>query len=382
VDILFLIPTLQGGGAERSLVELIRGFSREGVKARLAVFDLTGAVFLSRLPADCSVIDLRTGRTRTSITRVLRLVWKLRPEILFVTLSHANLLVGLIRGLLPRQTICVAQQVTMVSDVSIIGTGLAAKILRLAYRTAYRRFDHIVCVSKAVMEDLRSTLGVDPDKLSVIYNPIDLNDVSSGRESVDSSEADRFFDALPENSTVLVGAGSLIFTKGFDILIDALALCDEKRLHAIVLGEGPLRPELERRAVQKSVSDQIHFVGFKSDPYNWFKKADWFVLSSRMEGFGNVVIEALACGLPVIACPAGGAVSEVLPRVPGCIVAAGSDPASLATAIRLAVGDERPEIQRDFLSEFELPHISREYLRTLELLRAPKIARHAVSAPT
>lgn len=370
MDILFLIPTLQGGGAERSLVDLIKGLAREGVKTRLAVFDLGEAVFLSRLPPECDVVNLRCRRTRNSIPRIVRTVWRFKPRVFFVTLSHVNLLIGLIRGLLPRKTICVAQQVTMISDVTIMGTGFGAKARRWLYRRSYSRFDHIVCVSHTVMEDLRGTLGIDPQRLSVIYNPIDLNEVRSEIASASTSEADDFVKSLPPRSTLLIAAGSLIYTKGFDILIDSVALCNDKKLQTVVLGEGPLRSELQSRARQKNLADRVHFVGFRSDLYSWFIKADWFVLSSRMEGFGNVIIEALACGLPVIATPAGGAVSEVLPRVNGCVVAADSRPASLARAITEAISGEKPAVSRDILQEFELAHISLRYLRTFESLTA------------
>jgi glycosyltransferase involved in cell wall biosynthesis len=371
MDILFLIPTLQGGGAEHSIVDLIAGLSRVGVKISLAVFDLNDAVFLSRLPVECSVINLESRRTRWSILGILRTIWKLKPELVFVTLSHVNLVVGLIRGLLPRNTICVAQQVTMISDMTVTGRGLGAKVRRWFYQISYRQFNQIICVSQTVMKDLLATLDLDPAKVKVIYNPIDLLEVASQIASEDpNSEAHRFVKSLPPGSTLLMAAGSLTYHKGFDILIDSLALCDDKRLQTIVLGEGPMRRELELRAKQKDLLNHIHFVGFKLDPYRWFQKADWFVLSSRMEGFGNVIVEALACGLPVIATPAGGAVAEVLRHVKGCVIAADLRPTAFANAIRKAINGKVPMIPREILEKFELGNISGQYLEAFEILRA------------
>ena len=372
VDILFLIPTLQGGGAERSLVVLISGLVRLGVKTTLAVFHLRNAVFLSRLPPECRVIDLNSDRARQSILAIIRTVWRLRPEVLFVTLSHLNLLVGLIRRLLPRETICVAQQVTMISDSTVMHTGLGAKVRRRLYEFSYSRFDQIICVSQAVLEDLRTTLRLDEKVLRVIHNPIDLEELRSEIASTVPSEADEFFGSLPQGSTRLVAAGSLNHTKGFDILIDALALCDDDSLQAVVLGEGILRNELECRAHASNLSDRVHFVGFKPDPFRWFAKADWFVLSSRMEGFGNVVVEALACGIPVIATPAGGAVAEILANIPECVVARKVDATSLAHAIKEATRSVRRTVALSVADQFASANISLKYLDAVDCLKAGK----------
>ena len=117
-----------------------------------------------------------------------------------------------------------------------------------------------------------------------------------------------------------VSAGRLVASKGFDLLIEALALCGNPRLRLTLLGEGPLREKLEALAKSRGVAGQVRFVGFQSNPYPFFFKADAFVLSSHFEGFPNVVLEALTCGTPVIATPAVGGVREILEGVESCVV--------------------------------------------------------------
>jgi glycosyltransferase involved in cell wall biosynthesis len=141
-------------------------------------------------------------------------------------------------------------------------------------------------------------------------------------------------DAPPEGATSLrlVSAGRLTYQKGFDMLIDAVARCT-RSVHLTILGEGPLRRELEERARAKGVSDRVRFAGFLKNPYPFFAQSDAFVLSSRYEGFPNVVLEALACGAPVIALPAPGGVREILEPIAGCVIAKQLTTDSLVQAI-------------------------------------------------
>jgi glycosyltransferase involved in cell wall biosynthesis len=352
------------------LVDIIRSFVPDRVKATLAVFHLGNAVFQSKVPAQCDIVDMGCERTRRSVPAIVRTVWKIRPQIVFATLSHVNLLVGLIRWLFPSDVTCVAQQVGVLS--SLIGNGYRKRLLRVLYGVSYRNFDRVVCVSNAVRDDLQATLSLDPRRLQVIYNPCDFVDIDAQlNDEAASAEAERFLDTLPPGSKVLVAAGGLNHNKGFDILIDAVFLCNDTRLQVVVLGEGEARAALERRVRDRGLDQRIHFVGFKSNVYCWLSKADCFVLSSRMEGFGNVMIEAIACGLPVVATPAGGAIKEILDGVGGCIVADEVCAPSLAEAIRQWLAGTPVRMERGAIEKFDIAHISEQYLQALESVAWP-----------
>jgi glycosyltransferase involved in cell wall biosynthesis len=107
-----------------------------------------------------------------------------------------------------------------------------------------------------------------------------------------------------------------------------------------LLGEGPLRAALEQLAKHRGVADRVRFVGFQKNPYPFFVQADAFVLSSRYEGFPNVVLEALACGTPVIATPAPGGVAEIAELAGGVLLASAVDAESLSLAIKRFFGGE------------------------------------------
>jgi glycosyltransferase involved in cell wall biosynthesis len=161
----------------------------------------------------------------------------------------------------------------------------------------------------------------------IIHNPVDMESVRRGAAApVDDP-------VFAKGITVLLAAGRLEHVKGFDLLIEAVALLPGATFMVVILGEGPLEGRLKALVRKLDLEGRIHFAGFQRNPYAWMAKADAFVLSSRYEGFPNVVLEALACSTPVIATPARGGVSELLDGRPECVVATAIDAPALAKAI-------------------------------------------------
>lgn len=332
-QVLFLIPTLCGGGAERVIVNLLRHLDRSTFRLALAVVDTRKAVFLDDVPEDVEFIDLGCARVRYALPKIVRLIWQRRPDVVFSTLGHLNLALAIMRPLLPDRVRYVARETVVVSE--IISDNWWSPLNRWAYRRFYGRFDSVVCQSEDMQADLVANFALPSGKTVVIHNPVDVERIRrlaaeplvTGFERTDGEGGD-----APLH---LVAAGRLVPQKGFDLLIEALALCGNPRLRLTILGEGPLHNDLERLSRNQDVTQQVRLVGFQKNPYPFFALADAFVLSSRFEGFPNVVLEALACGTPVIATPAPGGVKEVLEGMAGCVVADSVTAEGLARAIGL-----------------------------------------------
>ena len=363
INVLFMLPTLQGGGAEKTMVDLIRSFATESIKPTLAVFHLHNAIYVSKVPRGCPIINMDCKRARKSPVAILRTVWRIRPEILLVSLSHLILLVGLMRWLLPPRVKLVAQQVAMLS--TLIGKGRNPRLEIFFYRLSYSRFDLIICVSNAVAEDLHKTLGIGSEKLKVIYNPVDQADIASQlADAAACAEADEYFRTFPRGVSLLLAAGGLNRNKGFDLLIDAMVLCNNDNLHAVILGDGEETAALQAQIARNGLTHRVHLVGFKRRPCSWLRRADAFVLTSRAEAFGNVMIEAIACGLPVIATPAYGAVREILQDIPGCIVATDISAPALAEAIRSWCRTPRIRLNPAVVDKYAIGGISTSYINS------------------
>lgn len=320
--VLFLIPTVGVAGAERVMVTLLQHLDRRRFELALAVVDTRDAALRDQVPSDVEFIDLGCRRVRDAVPKLIRLIWRRRPDAVLSTLSHLNLALAIVRPLLPPAVRYIARETIVVSH------GLTeyrrAGLWAWAYRRFYGRFDRVICQSKDMRDDLIVGFGIAARRTVVIHNPVD-------RERIMTAAAAT--GAAPPDRPHAVAAGRLVAQKGFDLLIDALALSCRHDLRLTILGDGPLRAELEARAVARGVSDRVHFAGFQINPYPTIAGADLFVLSSRYEGFPNVVLEALTCGTPVVATPAPGGVREILDGVDGCVVASEVSAVALARAI-------------------------------------------------
>jgi glycosyltransferase involved in cell wall biosynthesis len=329
--ILFLIPSLRGGGAERVILTLLRHVDRSKYILLLAVVDLRGAAYAADLPEDVELIDLQSRRVRYAMPRIIRLIWRRRPDVVLSTLGHLNLALAIVRRLLPNGITYIARETSLVSET--IRGYKGARFWRLAYQFFYSDFDRVVCQSTGMKTDLVRNFGTPAARAVVVHNPVDLALI---RRHIDDDNAATSMQKELGNdprAIQLVSAGRLSHEKGFDILIDAVSICNDPRIRLTLLGEGSERTALEERALAKGVAGQIQFVGFQRNPYRYFAQADAYIMSSRHEGFPNVVLEALACGTPVIATPALGGLRELLEGVDGCLIAESVSGQALAEAI-------------------------------------------------
>lgn len=335
IRLLCVIPTLRAGGAERVMVTLLKYLDPERFDLSLAVVDMNGAVFTGELPGHVKLIDLDCDRVRTAIPRIVALARRHKPDVLFSTLGHLNLAMAIAKPLLPRKMRLVARETAMVSLG--IQDYPRSRLFKTLYRIFYSRLDRIVCQSHAMKEDVATTFSVPHRKMVVINNPVDVGQV---RVLAQAPLAETTWRTYPVR---LVAVGRLGREKGFDILLDALAVLKEPRIGLAILGEGTQGAELQAQAERLGLQKQVYFAGYQSNPYAWITRSDAFVLSSRHEGFPNVVIEALACNRPVVATPAPGGTLEILSDYP-CVIAAEINAAALAQAIGawLAKYDGRP----------------------------------------
>jgi len=356
IKILFIIPSLGGGGAERVMVNLLRHLDRSKFEGLLAVVNLKSAVYLEELPTDVELFDLNCKRVRYALPKIIRLIWTVRPKVVFSTLGHLNLWMAMLRPLLPQKTKYLCRETTIVSVAIENDSTCYQKFWSWGYKTFYGCFDRIICQSKYMRDDMLTSFSIAADKTVVINNPVDIDRIRHmAAELVVTGMV-----KVKRSSTIhLVSAGRMVSVKGFDLLIEALALNANPLIFLTLLGEGPLLEELKALAEQRGVSAQIRFVGYQKNPYPFFAQADAYVLSSRYEGFPNVVLEAIACGTPVIATPAVGGVSEILDGMVGCLMAESVSVESLAKALAVFCYGKR--LSLDAAKSYEIAKIVKSY---------------------
>jgi len=298
--ILFVLPSLGGGGAERVVINIINHLNRERWTPVLAV--CSGKGILSDLIADdVDVHYFHKVKVRKALPALILLIHKLKPDILFSTLTHLNLAVGLIRPFLPRRIRYIAREGNL-PERSLAGESHPF-LYKVAYRFLYTGFDAVVAQSRRMKLNMQSYNRIPDELIHVIHNPVDTQVVMEG--------AAKERPEWPGVGIRLLAAGRLSHQKGFDVLLHTLKGIPGP-FSLVLLGEGEERVQLEALATKLGLEERVHFIGFDPNPYRWMAAADLFILSSRYEGFPNVLLEAVSCGLPVTAVTGDTSAQEIV----------------------------------------------------------------------
>jgi len=302
--VLFVLPSLRSGGEERVAVHLLKHLDRRRFAPMLALGAVEGER-LGDVPEDVPVHDLGSRRALTAVPAIVKIVRSLRADTVFAFLGM-NFGVALARPSFPRETrVVVREGSTASAYLSEVAQSSRARAAAYgwSHRILYRLVDKVVCQSEYMLNDLATNFSVPRRKLTCIYNPIDVESIKEL-----AKEGETQYDG---NGTRLLTIGNMTYAKGYDILIEAFALVRKQYPEATltVIGDDPggNRPALESQLKTLGLRDAVRFLGFLENPFAYLKQADLFVSSSRYEGLSMVVLEAFACGAPVVAtdCPSG-----------------------------------------------------------------------------
>lgn len=301
VRLLCLLPDLNGGGAERMMLYLARGLDRSRWDITLAL-GLKRGPYLPLVPDDITFLELGRSRGRTAVLDIARLLRGGKYDLCFSMVSM-NLAAVLARTLAHDPVRLVLGARNHYSR-SLPAEASAAPLKMLAIRALYPRADLVIGVSQGVTDDLVEHFGVSRAKSCAIHNPIDLERV---RLEAASPLDDPWF-APDAGIPVLLAVGKLQPAKGYSDLIDSfrtIRAAGPARL--AILGQGPDRNALEALVASAGLSQDVRFLGFDANPYRWLARATVFVHAAHWEGFPNVLVEAMACGAPVVStdCPSG-----------------------------------------------------------------------------
>lgn len=334
-----VISSLDRGGAERILSFLAGAWAKRGREVTLITFDdkeapaypLHPAIVLKSLgvPNEEAHDPLKALSRNIRRLRLLRrLIRHSRPDLIVSFLDFPNILTLLAtRGL--RIPLIVSER----ANPQYVELRAIWKLLRLLL---YPFANALVCQTGAMVAQLQKSIKVAG---YAIPNPVELPAPWNSNTQKGGNK----------NSRTVIAMGRLVPQKGFDLLLEAFARVAARHPEwsLKVLGKGALRRQLEFQAESLGLTGRVSFMGAVADPFPILRSADLFVFSSRFEGFGNALTEAMACGLPVISfdCPAGPA-HIIRHGVDGLLVPPEDVPA-LAAAMGLLMGDEQ---QRDRLA--------------------------------
>jgi glycosyltransferase involved in cell wall biosynthesis len=368
MHIALILESLQSGGVQKMTLIVAAALAERGHHVDLLVLNAEGSL-ASQIPASVHVVKIPAGnsvlaRLQCLLADPLALPALLRPVLLTTKPSHSlRYFTGITRYLADVKPDALFAATPSINVEAALAHRFARSRARLILserthfsasrqgpgrdrrkgiaalmRRTYARADAIVAISKGVAEDLIVNVGVPSERVVVVYNPAITPEISAKSRQPPNHA---WFAEGSEGAAIILGVGRPGVQKDFPTLLRAFAKVRSRRpARLLIIGESLSKAKQEERlaemkmlAEELGVADDFSLVGFQDNPYAFMARAQCFALSSRYEGFGNVLLEALACGCPVVStdCPSGPA--EILNHGEfGALVPLG-DPDALAEAI-------------------------------------------------
>ena len=305
-SIIFILPDLETGGAERIVTTIANHLPRNLFLPKIMLLRKEGG-YLDLLKDDIEVIDLKTPRIRHSLKPILLEIKKRKPDIVFCGFGEINAYLSLFIPLFPK-TKFIARETNVVSQ------HVKRKEIRFFYKF-YSNYHRIICQSDDMMNDLIENFRIKPHKIIKINNPVDFEFIERQLELSTRPES---FKSEFKN---VVAIGNLSYRKGFDNLLKVFGHLKNEKILLHILGDGRDRVLLDQKKEEFGLENVI-FHGQQKNPYQFLKYSDLFILSSRYEGFPNVLLEAGACGVYALANNCPGGINEIIqPKINGEILA-------------------------------------------------------------
>lgn len=341
------------------MMNLAKGFVDRGNSVDLVLSSATGE-YLEQIDSRVRLVNLRAKRVATSLPALVKYLRSEEPSALLSTQGHANV-IALIAGSFPG----IETRIFVRDTYSIAGASdrtkksVSATVMKLLKHYFYRKADGIIAVCEDLKSEIAQTTKMPPDRITVIYNPIAVDDIlqrmeePSGHEWLDNP-----------SRKVILSIGRLERQKDFTTLIRAFSIV-RKDIDAnlLILGEGGLRDDLAELVRTLELDDYVDFPGFVSNPYSYITRANAFVLSSLCEGLPNVLLEALAIGTPIVATDCMTGPREILRGGEDGILVPIQDPQALAKGIMTTLTTKmKARAEPASLQRFEFHHVVDQYL--------------------
>ncbi|PKP60270.1 MAG: hypothetical protein CVT89_00135 [Candidatus Altiarchaeales archaeon HGW-Altiarchaeales-2] len=380
INLLFITDYMECGGRERVIIYLLNHLNRSKFDSSLLLIEKKGE-FLNKVREDVKIKNLmktntlrdeiflaRAFRYMQRVYNVCKIINSEKPDIVFTPSTTISPL-AIFAKLFARKTrVIINVQGNLTADLkqNLKNKFFLERIISILIYRMYRMADKVICVSKGVGEDLNKKFCVPKDKIVVIYNPIDVEEINKlQNEEID----DLYFE---NDNLKIISVGRLHIQKAYEYLIEAFKVVRENEINAnlIIIGEGIERANLENLVDDLGLGDCVIMPGFKKNPYKYIKNSDLFVLSSIFEGHPLALSEAMACGVPVIStrCPSGPD-ETITDNVNGMLVPMRNEKALADAMINLLKDRSTAErlakegIKR--ANDFDLKKIVKEYEKVL-----------------
>lgn len=358
--IAFFLPDLRCGGAEKVALLLANEFIKQGFNVDMVLSKAQGE-FLSELNSQIRIVDLKADRIRYVFKPLLKYFKSEKPDVVLASMWPLTLLavVAFKSAKLPGSV--VVSDHTTFSQAPLMQKRSMRWFFKYSLSLVYPFADEIVAVSDGVADDLCRLGGLKRKSITVIFNPVELN-----TDLYPEDEGFRHWKNCKGKKIIAVGA--LKKEKDYPSLLEAFSLLLKKEdAYLTILGQGDLLADLKALAVKLEIAERVNFAGFSRNPSAWMASSDLLVLSSNCEGFGNVLIEAMSVGTPVVSTDCQSGPREILENERyGRLVPVG-DIKALANAMYKSLNNQHNiNALKSRAADFSVDKIAKQYIGALK----------------
>jgi glycosyltransferase involved in cell wall biosynthesis len=353
---------LHGGGIQRVMLNLAEGLLQQGCRVDLIMVRAEGPL-LTGIPAGCHLFNLNADHASQSLFALVRYLKSEKPAVMLSNQTHLNVTAVLARILSGRRVRLVLSEHNTIDYSARYPDNWKDRFNPILARIFYPHADEIILVSKEAARHFLKATHLSKKLVKVIYNP----SVSEKLIELSKTPPEKPWINSP-NTPVILAAGRLTRQKDFGTLLRAFSLLRNRvpLARLLIFGEGEGLAELEKLSRELELKDAVQFPGFVINPFAYIANSSVFVLSSRWEGFANVIAEALMCGTPIVStdCPSGPA--EILEGGKYGRLVPVENPEALAEAIFQELKDPHDkDLLKQRAKEFSIETILPEYLESL-----------------
>lgn len=311
-QINLIIDSLGGGGAEKNCISLANFLVEKNYKVKIITIKAIKSPYQNLISDKVEVILYNKKNILDSIFKLFIYLLKVDKEIIILSFSPAiSCLLNFFKVIICKKIKIISRCINTISERSKFQEkNKKQKFLGYLIKKLYGRSNLIIAQSKDMKEDLVKQIKIDKEKIVVINNPCDIKLIHFMMEEKLSEEEEAIF----RDKKTIINVGSLTAKKNQKFLIEIVKKLKDRGLkfNLVLLGEGKEKENLINYAKELDILSDVYFLGFKKNPYKYIKRADFFLLSSLVEGFPNVLLDALACGKVIFSTDCKSGPSEIL----------------------------------------------------------------------
>ncbi|MCU0549999.1 MAG: glycosyltransferase [Leptolyngbya sp. Prado105] len=361
-DVAIFLRGLYGGGAEKAMLNLARGFIDRGLQVDLVLARAAGP-YLEQVQPGIRIVDLKAEWVPSSLPKLIRYLRQNHPKTLIAALHYPCEIALWAKRLAGVSTRIIVSEHNHLSLEAKRTPQLSVQLTPTAARLFYPWADGIVAVSQGVANDLAQITRLARDRIQVVYNPIVLPELFTLAQQPIEHPWFR-----PNSPPVVLAVGRLHPQKDFLTLIRAFAQVRKVQpARLMILGDGPEQERLTALVEALGLTEDVALLGFVQNPYAYMSRANVFVLSSAWEGLGNVLVEAIALGTPVVSTDCESGPAEILAHGKYGILTPVGDSEAIAQAILKVLANPAQKIDPQWLDPFTLATCTQQYLEILKL---------------